>query len=156
MAKLSPEELQEAKRRKREEQERFEAEQAVVREREEQEKAVEREQHELEKAVREKAEKQHNLLASALNSLYVEVGKLANKAPAMEMTTLNLDLLNDSIADVKHLVGGDPQLRRITTFEAAGNPLQYRDAVIILGQLRAALARFAYNAYRPVISDEDE
>lgn len=158
MPRLTPQELHEARRRKKEEeaskwqaqreqQRRGEEEQELQHRRTEQEQELLRQRNQQVAARRTAHHKQHNALSTSLNALYVEVDKLAKKAPTEQLTDLNMQMVNDLITDIRLLVGEDHQLRRIRVVEPAGDNLQYRDALIILGQLQSSLRRLELNNF---------
>ncbi len=130
--RLTTEELQAAKRRKREQ------------------AAAEQQQQEERRRTMEDRIERYLLLASVTQALYEEVSKLATKAPKETLTALGLQKVNDAIRDVKALLPDDPNLQAITIFEPAGDNPEYRDVVLILSLLRAALERFHQQHRNPI------
>lgn len=126
MPRLSPKELQEAKRARQEERE------AMARKRSE-----EKEQAEKEKA-------RHEQLVSVTAALYDEMDKLNRKAPAMTISQLSLERVNKLIKSAKDLMQQerDDFIEEIVEFVPAGDMPEYRDVVLVLGQLKAGLDRF--------------
>jgi hypothetical protein len=135
MPRLTPQELHEA--RKRREQERREEEQRREAERQQ------REREAAEKMARDRQRKmQVEVLTSSVNALYIEMDKLTKKAPRELISDMNLGMVNELIADTKKLVDDDTQLARIVQFVAAGDNPEYRDALLVVSQVQAALKRF--------------
>ena len=126
MPRLSPRELQEAKRARQEERE------AMARKRSE----------EKEQAAKEKA--RHEQLVSVTAALYDEMDKLNRKAPAMTISQLSLERVNKLIKSAKDLMQQekDDFVEEIVEFVPAGDMPEYRDVVLVLGQLKAGLDRF--------------
>jgi len=126
MPRLSPKELQEAKRARQEERE------AMARKRGE----------EKEQAAKEKA--RHEQLVSVTVALYDEMDKLNRKAPAMTISQLSLERVNKLIKSAKDLMQQekDDFIEEIVEFVPAGDMPEYRDVVLVLGQLKAGLDRF--------------
>ena len=126
MPRLSPKELQEAKRARQEERE------AMARKRSE-----EKEQAEKEKG-------RHKQLVSVTTALYDEMDKLNRKAPAMTISQLSLERVNKLIKSAKDLMQQekDDFIEEIVEFVPAGDMPEYRDVVLVLGQLKAGLDRF--------------
>ncbi len=84
------------------------------------------------------------MTGSATEALYVEMDKLTRKAPAMTISELSLDRVNKVIRSVKELVTQDKDdfMDEIVEFIPAGDMPQYRDVTLVLGQVKAGLARF--------------
>ncbi|MEM3094246.1 MAG: hypothetical protein QXX64_01280 [Nitrososphaera sp.] len=137
MPRLTTQELQEAKRRKQEEEQRRKEEQAK-------EEHRQREEHAIAVRQRREAQERYETLASVAQSLYTELDKLAKKAPAEKLTDFSLKMVNGLIEDVKKFLYDDTYLKTVTIFEAAGDNPEYRDVMLVLGQVNAALSR--YNA----------
>ena len=85
---------------------------------------------------------QFDLLWTSTVALYEEVDKLAKKAPKETLSTLTLRMVNQAIEDTKAFLPDDAYLKTVTRFEPAGDNPEYRDAVLVVGQLVAALKRF--------------
>lgn len=135
MARLTPQELQAARRRRQEE--RAEAERRMEEEAMERAREVaEQERHE------EDSRQQYEILTTVADSLYDELDKLTKKAPKETVTDLALEKVNELIRDTKAFLNSDPYLKGIVLFEAAGDNPEYRDALLVVGQLRAALRRY--------------
>ena len=137
MPRLTPEELKAAKRRR--------AEERVAEERrisEEREMAAKRDAER--KAWLAEAKEGHKQLASAVESLYTEVDKLAKKWPTMPVSQLTLDRTNKAIRAVRKLLETEANdfATDINEIVAAGDLPEHRDVLLILGELRAALQRF--------------
>lgn len=126
MPRLSPKELQEAKRARQEERE------AMARKRREEE----------EKPAKEKA--RYEQLVSVTVALYDEMDKLNRKAPAMTISQLSLERVNKLIKSAKDLMQGekDDFVEEVVEFVPAGDMPEYRDVVLVLSQIKAGLDRF--------------
>jgi len=126
MPRPSPKELQEAKRARQKEREDMARKQRE-----------EREQAEKEKARLEQ-------LVSATVALYDEMDKLNRKAPAMTISLLSLERVNKIIKSAKDLMQQekDDFIEETKEFVPAGDMPEYRDVVLVLGQLKAGLDRF--------------
>jgi hypothetical protein len=124
---------------------------AVARQR----RAAERQQQEIERAriEREKAERaeralrafeKHQQLASVVDALYEEVGKLSIKWPQMPVSQRTVDRTNKAIRAVSELLAGenDDFVGDISEFVPAGDPPEGRDVVLLLRELKAALDRY--------------
>ena len=83
-------------------------------------------------------------LVTATDALYEEMDKLNKKAPAMEISELTLQRVNKVIKSIKEFVESekDDFVDELQEFIPAGNMPEYRDVVLVLGQLRAGLIRF--------------
>jgi len=103
----------------------------------EQKRKEEREQAEVKKA-------RLSQLMSTTNALYEEIDKLNKKAPAMEISELTLQRVNKVIKSIKEFMEPekDDFVDEIQEFISAGNMPEYRDVVLVLGQLRAGLTRY--------------
>lgn len=97
---------------------------------------AEQERHE------EDSRQQYEILTTVADSLYDELDKLTKKAPKETVTDLALEKVNELIRDTKAFLNSDPYLKGIVLFEAAGDNPEYRDALLVVGQLRAALRRY--------------
>lgn len=146
MAKQTPEQLNAARRLKREED-------AASRYSEQEEQARVRERRSLVEVLR----KQHGDLVSRVTGLYDEMDKLAKKFPTMPVTDLIFDKTNRAITVVKEFVGGpateflgedDPFLAEVKLFVRDGELPQHRDVVMTLRDLRDALSRAEGNLKR--------
>ncbi len=146
MARLTTEELQEAKRRKAEEraaeQERLAKKQqaeAAEREREAQERAAHMD-------YLTKTKERHAQLASVVDALSTEADKFSLKYPTMPVSKLTLERTNKAILAVKGLLKdeGDDFVDDIAEFIPAGDDPEYRDVALTLRELKAALGRFQW------------
>jgi seryl-tRNA synthetase len=81
------------------------------------------------------------LLESVTEGLYDETDKLAKKVPTEEVTDLQLEQINDAIAEVRRVCSTDAPIQKLRVFVPAGDNPQYRDAVLVLRQLRQGLTR---------------
>lgn len=126
MPRLTPQQLQEAKRKKAEE-----AEEA------------ERRREEWEGWILN-AHDQYAQLTSVATGLYEEQDKLARKWPNMPASKLTIDKANKLIRAVKELMKGedDAFVTDITEFVPAGDDIEMRDMVLTLSEVRQALTRF--------------
>ncbi len=88
-------------------------------------------------------EKQHKLLESVVDGLYIEIEKLTRKAPAEQITELALDQINDVIVDTKALIQDDPYIQKLQKFVSAGDHPELRDALIVVRQVKQGLGRFS-------------
>lgn len=120
-----------------------------------QRRAVEREQQEIERArlAREQAERaeralrahdKYQQLASVVDALYEEVGKLSVKWPQMPVSQRTVDRTNKAIRAVLELLvdENDDFVGDIAEFVPAGDPPEGRDVVLLLRELKAALDRY--------------
>lgn len=85
--------------------------------------------------------RQHQLLKSVVEGLYIEIDKLTKKAPAEPITELALEQINDVITDTKGLMQDDPYIQKLNKFVPAGDMPPHRDALIVLGQVKQGLNR---------------
>jgi hypothetical protein len=137
MAKLTPAELQAAKKRKAEE---FAAQQKL--------EAEERAQEEQKKAELNawlfQARERHEQLASVVGALYDEVDKLARKWPTMKASERTIERTNKAIAAVRELLKDeeDEFMEDITEIVTAGETPEMRDVLMLLREMKAALTRF--------------
>jgi hypothetical protein len=121
---LTPEELRKAKERKKKEREEMEKQQKLVRK-----EGIK---------IRIKWEQ----ISSELNGLYEELDKIYKKAPEEQISELTVENVNQLIKDSKEIITEDPYIERIKQFVPAGDNPEYRDAIIVLKQLRQGLDRF--------------
>jgi hypothetical protein len=137
LAKLSPVELQAAKRRASEERT---AEQQRIAE----ERALEQKQANEHNIWLGEAKQRHDQLESVVRALYMEVDKISHRWPTMPITHLTLEKTNKSIAAVRDLLKneGDDFAEDIAEIIPAGDLPETRDTVLILRQVQAALNRF--------------
>lgn len=87
--------------------------------------------------------RRYQLLKSVVEGLYLEIDKLAKKAPAEQITELALEQINDVITDTKSLMQDDPYIQKLNRFVPAGDMPQLRDVLIVLGQVRQGLIRIS-------------
>lgn len=92
---------------------------------------------------RQNQRKQLTLIDSVSLGLYIEIDKLAKKAPAEPVTDLALKQINDVIRETKQLIDSDQYIQRLNEFVAAGDNPELRDALIVLRQIRQGLERFS-------------
>ncbi|MHB8637876.1 MAG: hypothetical protein ACYC96_15545 [Fimbriimonadaceae bacterium] len=97
-----------------------------------------------------RSNREYVLLTSVADSLCSELDKLTKKEPSEELTHLAVEQLNQVIADVKHLIPDDPYIARTKEFVPAGDNPANRDALLVLGQVRAGLARNKPEIDRPL------
>ncbi len=137
MTRLTPAELQAARRRAQEDR-------ALEQQRMAEEKALEEKQAEERSIWLAEAKQTYIQLESVTLSLYEEVDKLSRKWPVMPITQLMLDKTNKVIRTLKDLLKNeeDDFAKDITEIIPAGDLPENRDIVLILGQIRAALKRF--------------
>ncbi len=126
MARLTPAELNAAKKARQEEAE------MAARKREDEREALEQQKSRSEQ------------LSSALKALYDEMDKLNRKSPAMNISELSLGRVNKTIRSVKELLAEaqDDFVDEIAEFVPAGDMPEYRDVVLVLSQLKAGLERY--------------
>jgi hypothetical protein len=135
MPRLTPQQLHEARKRRQEER--------LQEEQRRQEERQQREREDAEKMARDRQRKQqYDVLRSSVDALYVEMDKLTKKAPKEQISSMNLQMMNELVVDTRKLIPDDAQLQRVTPFEAAGDNPEYRDALLIISQVQAALERF--------------
>lgn len=130
MPRLTPDELTEARRRKRLERERTQ---------EEAERRMAEKRERLE--FLEVTEERRQQIKSVLEGLYDEIDKLTKKAPADEITELALRRVNGIINAAKELLKGDPFIDSIDPFVAAGEYPEHRDVLIILREIKQGMGR---------------
>jgi hypothetical protein len=139
MARSTPQEMNDARRRRAEEA-------AAEGAREKQEQATVREGRKTVELLLQR----HADLESRVNGLYVEMDKLAKKAPTLPSTVLIVEKTNRSITAVKEFVSGpvqdflgqdDPFLSEIDPFVPAGDQPEHRDVLVTLRDLLNILAR---------------
>lgn len=145
MPRLSSEELQEAKRRKAEERRETEERGRLEEERNEA-LLLEREQQERNQRVSERdLHDRHADVLSYVTALYDEIGKLSIKRPLDPVSKLMIGQTNRAIRDARELLAGenDPFIGEIVEFVPAGEDPANRDVVLVLRQVKEALARMA-------------
>ena len=126
MARLTPKQLQEARR----------------------EKAEEKAHAEREAAEQTRwlvwAHERHGQLTSVVSAVYDEVDKLSRKWPTGTASQLMVDKTNKAIQAVKELMQEeeDDFVDDIVEIVPAGDLPEMRDMTLVLGQLKAALQRF--------------
>jgi DNA repair exonuclease SbcCD ATPase subunit len=130
MPRLSPKELQQARR----------AKQAGREAAQEEVKRQLAEKRERLKQL-EETRQQWDLLNSVLTGLYDEFDKLTKKAPADEITELGLRRVNELIRQAKQLLVGDPFIDSIDPFVAAGENPEHRDVLLVLREIRQGMLR---------------
>lgn len=130
MARLTPEQLQEAKRQKQEQRRIEEEEQAA---------AVEQQNAQLRSL--EQTKRDLNRLEGVVDNLYNEMDKLSKKAPADQITELAMGRVNDVISRGKRLMEGDEYIDPIELFVPAGDRPEHRDIVLVLSELREGIKR---------------
>ena len=83
-------------------------------------------------------------MVSANSALYEEMDKLNRKGPTMPISQLSLERINKVIKSSKELMKDkkDEFIDEINEFVPAGDMPEYRDVVLVLGQLKAGLIRF--------------
>lgn len=146
MPRLSPEELNAARARKAQERADEVARQAEEEEREYREAQIRAETYQarLERIRAMKPRQEH--LLSVVNTLYEEVDKLSRKWPDMPVSKLQLDKTNKAVRAVRDLFKdeGDDFLEDVNELVAAGDPIESRDVVLTLSELRSALNRLPH------------
>jgi DNA repair exonuclease SbcCD ATPase subunit len=148
MANLTPAELQEARQRKRQE----EADARRKAEEAEQAEAIEIEaklaplRDRLERL--RTTEGRKDQLKSVLHGYYEELEKLSKKAPADQVTELQLKRINELIRQCKEVLQGDPFVDSLELFVAAGERPEHRDALFVLRDLRQGIQRFEEEVQR--------
>ena len=81
-------------------------------------------------------------LVSFVDGLYDEMDKLAKKAPREGLSDLAMARVNRAIRDAKGLMARfDEYAADLAEFVAAGENPEVRDAVLVLGEIKTALAR---------------
>ena len=81
-------------------------------------------------------------IESELDGLYQELDKICKKAPQEEISDLTVENANQLIKDTKEIMKEDPYIELIKEFVPAGDNPEYRDAIVVLRQLKNGLARF--------------
>jgi hypothetical protein len=81
-------------------------------------------------------------LSSFADALYEEMDKLSKKAPSAAVSDLALGRINRAIRDMRALLSAhDPYVAEIKEFVPAGTNPEVRDAVLVLQEIRAGIAR---------------
>lgn len=161
MPRLTPEELQEAKRRRAAERQAEEeqlAESERARQEHEQRAAEESEAREIAREMRERErmtqardlQDRHAQLASFVDGIYDEVNKLSIKWPLHEANKLTVDRTNRAVREAKALLAGDKDLYidDLQVIEPAGDMPELRDVTMTLRQAKDALARMKSRHHR--------
>lgn len=161
MARLTPAELQEAKRKRADEREA--EERRVTQERAEKARI---EAEERERQVRERAEAQkrqqerlaalsemrnrHQQLANVTAALYEELKPLTHKWPTMPVTDLTIAKVNKAVRAVRDLMKSenDDFVEDINEIVDAGDKPENRDVLLVLTEMRAGLQRFRTKYHR--------
>jgi hypothetical protein len=162
MPRLTPAELQAAKKKKQEErakeEERLAEEREIQRQRAAEQRAIRKQQEAEEQQRKEEhaawlkqAKERLEQLESVAGTLYEEVDKLARKWPTASSSQMIVDKTNKLIVAVRDLLKneGDEFVEDINVIVPAGDLPESRDVVIILSQIRAALHRFDRKYWRP-------
>lgn len=150
MARMTTQELHQAKRLREEERQR-EREEGLRRRQKEEER--EREAEAAREATlaplrarlasleanRNRAEQ----LESVVAGLYGEMDKLCKKSPADEVTELAMNRVNSAIGRCKELMAGDEFIDSIDLFVPAGERPEQRDVLLVLGELRQGIRRLS-------------
>ena len=88
------------------------------------------------------AEEQLEELQDFVMGLYVELDKLAKKAPAASLSDYWTKRINRAIADARGLVGSeDKYAADLELFVAAGDNPQAQDGLLVLREIRQAVDR---------------
>ncbi len=143
MPSLTPEELQEAKRRKaeerlrQEEQERIAEEEEIARWREREER--DRLHIERERALFDR----HVQLDNYVAGIYEEVSKFSTKWPSHHVTPMMVDRANRAIKSARELLADEPDeyLEEIIELVPAGDAVQAQDVTLTPRTVKDALAR---------------
>jgi len=135
--RLTPQELKRAKERKRKEREKMLKQQRIAK------------KEEIKTKIKWKQ------ISSELNGLYEELDKIYKKAPEEQISDLTVENVNQLIKDTKEIIKEDPYIERIEQFVPAGDNPEYRDAIVVLKQLRQGLDRFQ-RSYMPGCKDLDD
>ncbi len=85
---------------------------------------------------------QYRMLVTTLDALYIEIDKFAKKNPKETLSDFGTQRVHKAVSDTKSFLPEDRELESIRIFEPAGDNPEYRDALLVLGQLKAALSRF--------------
>jgi len=81
-------------------------------------------------------------LRSYTDVLYEEMDKLSKKAPSSRLSDLATQRVNRAIHEAKELMAvHDPYIADLVQFVPAGDNPEVRDAVLVLGEIKAALER---------------
>ncbi len=136
MPRKTPEELNEARRLKAEQQRRDEAEAAAQWE---EDQRLHRELMEREQELKQ----QHAALENYVNGIYDEVSKLSNKRSTEAMSERMVNRSNRAIRSAQELLKAenDPFIDEIEIFIEAGDDIEARDVVLTLRQVKDALGR---------------
>lgn len=136
MARLTSEQLQEAKRRRAKERAQAEEQEREMRE-EKKRRGAQRDAW-----LRESRER-HRQLVTVVDALYDEVDKLTRKWPSLPVSQRTLERTNKTIRAVRDLLAeeSDEFIRDVHEFVAAGDMPENRDVSMALRELRAGLER---------------
>lgn len=143
MPRKTPEELNEAKR-KRADQRRQAEERRRLKEEEEEARHLRAEEERRQRAAKEKAlHERHTEVKSYVTGIYDEVDKLAKKKSTEAVSDRMVERANRAILAARELLAdeNDPFLDEIEKFVPAGDPIEARDVVLTLRLVKDALDR---------------
>lgn len=139
----SPEELNEAKRKRADERHQAE-ERRRLKEEEEEARFIRAEEARRQRAAGENAlHERHKELKSYVTGIYEEVDKLSRKKSTEEVSDRMVGRANRAILAARELLTDedDPFFEEIETFVPAGDPIEARDVVLTLRLVKDALDR---------------
>ena len=94
----------------------------------------------------------HRILATQVETLYIEINKLATKKPTDRITPLIAKKINHVLSRVRQQVKDDEFLDAIDTLPSEGEQTRLDETLIVLGELKGVLDRQwnsgTYNNYR--------
>ena len=154
MPRKTPQELQEVKRLRAEERRQEAESRRLEDERREAQLRLEEERREaqlleLERKERERMAQERDLrerhaaLASYVGGIYDEASKISTKRSTEEVSERMVDRANRAVRSARELLAdeNDPFLEEIEEFVPAGDPIEARDVVLTLRQVKDALDR---------------
>lgn len=81
-------------------------------------------------------------LSSFVHGLYMEMDKLAKKAPSSQISDLAQDRVNRAIREANAMAAGhDKYVADLVEFVAAGDNTEVRDALLVLREIEEGLER---------------
>ncbi|PZX52525.1 hypothetical protein [Algoriphagus chordae] len=90
--------------------------------------------------------KKYNILSELINSLILETKELSKKKPDEALNKLKIKMINRVLDQLKEILKNQPTIEFLDLLDEDGLPTN-SDAVLILGQFRAAMDQFkkSYN-----------
>lgn len=88
-----------------------------------------------------------DMLAPMVDAAHEEISELSKKKPDGLLNSLKVRHVNKLLKDVRSCMGSDPSIEFLELLDEEQLPLN-SDAVLILGQYRAAMKQFKEKHYR--------